>query len=127
VHLVVEALAFARQLALHSQGRELVRYNAKRPAALVRCAPVSKSKDFRWGLVLVSITEWTVYRADALYFTPGEVGGPFRAIRRNDHPTTGDRVFTQFGQPESSTGMRETTIISPPRSDDRRRANGEHI
>ena len=101
VHAIEEPLAFAIQIALDLQRRILVRHGTQVPAGSIRrAAVVAEREHFVRGQGLAARTERAVLRADDRGALEPEVVGPLAAVRGNDHPAAGDRVFAKFRQCE---------------------------
>src|SRR3954470_233504 len=97
-HLVVEAFAFALQVALHAQGGELVGDYPQRPAGFVRASIGPVCQNFGRCFRFMPGAERAETPALGYNLFPCEIGWPFGAVGSNDDPSARDRVLTKFRQ-----------------------------
>jgi hypothetical protein len=97
IHLVVDAFAFPIQLSFDSESGELIGDDTKGPARRVRRGSiVPEGKNLGRGSIFVAFAEGTE-SADGSSFLWGEIRGPAAPLGGNDHPSSMDRIFSQFG------------------------------
>ena len=97
IHLVKHSVRLAVQVALNSQCGKLVGYNAQIPSGGVwtRVLARTVSQYLRRRCALISGAKWTesAFQDDAL---AGKISGTLGAVSGNDHPASGNGVFSQF-------------------------------
>jgi hypothetical protein len=97
IHLVIDPFPFSVQFSFYSEGGELIGDDAKGPTRRVgRGSIVSVREDFRRGSILVAFTEGTE-SADRPSFLWSKIRGSPTPLGGDDHPSSMDRVFSQFG------------------------------
>jgi hypothetical protein len=97
IHLVIDPFPFPVQLSFYSEGGELVGNNAKGPTRSVgRGSIVSERKDFRRGSIFVAFTERTE-STHGLSFLRGEIRRSAAPLGGDDHPSSMNGIFSQFG------------------------------
>ena len=86
------------QLSFDAEHGELVGHDAHAPAGLIAASAVAVSRDLGRRFALIAVIE----RADSgnrrRNGLADEIVGAFRPIGGDNHPSSRDRVFTQFGQ-----------------------------
>jgi hypothetical protein len=116
VHLIIDSLTLAVQISFNAKGREFVGDDTKGPSrGIGRGAIFSIGNNFRRGSILIAFTEGTkaTHRFSLLWH---EIGRPSTSLRGDDHPSSVDRIFSQFGHEGSSFWRRlrgETTFGLP--------------
>jgi hypothetical protein len=97
IHLVIDPLAFSVQFSFYSESREFIGDDAKGPARRVgRGSIVSERKDLRRGSIFVAFTKGTE-STDGSSVLWSEIRGPATPLGGDDHPSSMDRIFSQFG------------------------------
>jgi hypothetical protein len=103
VHAIEHALRLAVQRAFDSQGWKLVGDDADGPSRSVPLRLRSAIRvrtvrlDLRRRLGLVPVAERTKSPLD-LHIFPNKIGWALRPVRRNNHPTAYNRIFSQLRQ-----------------------------
>jgi hypothetical protein len=93
VHFVIEPHPFPVQFPLNPQSGEFVRHNPQTPSRTIPLTPFgSESHNLGRSFILVSRAERTKTPLRAGLLNP-EVRGSFASLRRNDHPSSSDRVL----------------------------------
>jgi len=99
VHLVEQPFAFAVKIPFDSQRRKFVRHHAQLPTRRVRAAAVPPvHQHFRRRLGLIPCAERTILRLPRDHTFAQKIIRPLSAFRRNNHPSTRNRVFAQLRQ-----------------------------
>jgi len=97
VHLVIDPFAFPVQFSFFSESGEFIGDDAKGPARRVgRGSIVSERQDLWRGSILVAFTEGAE-SANGSSFLRGEIRRSAAPLGRDDHPSSMDGIFSQFG------------------------------
>src|SRR6185503_17234037 len=109
VHAVEQPLALAIERAFDLERGKLVRDDAEVPAGRVRRAAVlAVGEDLGRRQPLVPGAERAMLPPDRRRPLDAEVVRPLLAVRGNDHPSAGDRVFAQLRHGNS----RQSSVVS---------------
>src|ERR1700674_4437512 len=99
VHFVEEAFSFAVQPAFDAQCREFIGHHTNAPTGCVGTAAVPPiNQNLRWSLGLIARAEGTILRVLGDNALAQEIVRTLSSFRRNDHPSSRDRIFTQLRQ-----------------------------
>jgi hypothetical protein len=97
VHLIIDPFAFPVQLSFYSESRELIGNDAKGPTRGVRRGSIiSESNDLWRGSIFIAFTERTK-STDWSSFLWHKIRGSSTPLCGNDHPSSMDGIFSQFG------------------------------
>jgi len=97
IHLVIDSFAFPVQFAFDSESGEFIGDDAQGPAGRVgRSSVVPERKNLRRGSIFVAFTKGTE-SADGSSFLWSEIRGPATPLGGDDHPSSMDGIFSQFG------------------------------
>src|ERR1700735_384785 len=99
VHAVEEAFAFPIQTTFDTESGKFVGHHAKRPSRRVFAAAVAAiSENFGWSLSFIAGAERTVRITLDLNALSDKIHGAFRAVGRDDDPTSRNRIFAKLRQ-----------------------------
>src|SRR6478736_1803539 len=97
VHLVKHSVRLAVQVALNSQGGKFVRHHAQVPPGGVRARILARSVSqyFRRRCAFIAGTEGAESALEN-HALAGEISGTLGTVSGNNHPASGNRIFSQL-------------------------------
>src|SRR5436853_7230672 len=103
VHLVEETFSFAVQPTFDAQCGEFIGHHANAPTGCVGPAAVSAiNQNLRRSLGLIARAEGAILRVFGDNALAQEIVRTLSSFRRNDHPSSRDRIFTKLRQSNPS-------------------------
>src|ERR1043166_1843050 len=103
VHAVEHSFGLPVQSAFNTQSRKLIGYHAHRPPRRVSLrgrSPIwiwTVSLDLGRSLALIAVAEGTENSLN-LHSFANKIGWALRPVRRNNHPTSKNRIFSEIGR-----------------------------